>query len=59
MKYLWMTVTPDEFEFPIEIESNVEKLAKKLGMNTDTVRSVESRKQSGKRRGFKIVKVAI
>lgn len=57
MKYLWMAVTPDKYEFPIYIEDSSTKLANKLGITRDTVICAASRNNSGKNSGRKIVRV--
>lgn len=59
MKYLWMAVTPDEYEFPIYIEDTAEKLGNKLGIKTSTVVASISRKKPGTSAGRKLVKVPL
>lgn len=56
-RYLWLSVTSDEYEFTLEIEPTAQKLADKLGVKVSTVLKNESRKQSGRNTGRKIVKV--
>lgn len=57
IKYLWLAVTPDEYEFPILIEDTAQKLAKKLNVTTSTIICSVTRNQSGRNSGRKIVKV--
>lgn len=56
-RYLWLAVTADKYEFPIEIETTAKKLADKLGIKVSTVIKNEKRNQSGRNTGRKIVKV--
>lgn len=58
-RFLWLAVTPDEFEFPIYIEDSASKLANKLGITTSTVISSIVKNRSGKNSGRKIIKVEI
>lgn len=45
---LWIAVTPDKYELPLCVEPTAEKLAKRLGISENTVRSKESRYRTGK-----------
>lgn len=59
MKYLWLAVTPDKYEFPIYIEDTAQKLADKLGITSSTVIASISRNRPGKNSGRKIVKIVL
>ena len=58
-KYLWLAVTPDEYEFPIYMEDSSCKLAKILGINASTVMKAVKKNHNGKTSGRKIIKVEI
>ncbi len=59
LRYLWLAVTPDEYELPIYIEDTAKKLGEKLGVTESTVVCSVMRKMSGKNTGRKIVKVLL
>lgn len=59
MKYLWLAVTPDKYEFPIYIEDSAQALADKLGTTSNVVSSAISKNQSGKKTGRKIIKISV
>lgn len=59
MKYLWLSVTADEYEFPLEIENTARELSDRLNVKVSTVLTNERRKQSGRNSKRRIVKVAI
>lgn len=44
---LYMAVTPDEYELPIFVESNIEKLSKLTGSRPSSIRSMASRNNRG------------
>lgn len=44
---LYMAVTPDEYELPIFVESNIEKLSKLTGSHPSSIRSMASRNNRG------------
>lgn len=54
---IYMTVTADEYELPICIADTVEELAKIYGVSKDTIYSAVSLNKSGKRNGYKFVRV--
>lgn len=59
LKFLWLAVTADKYEFPIFIEDTAQKLAEKLGITNSTVVASVTRNKSGKNKGRKIIKVVI
>lgn len=58
-KYLYLAVTADKYQLPIMVEDNAKLLAKKLGIREGRVHSAIYQKESGKKTGFKILKVEI
>lgn len=56
-KYIWMAVTPDEYETPIAVADTAEELSKMLGICRASVMTNVRRKESGKISGRRIVKV--
>jgi hypothetical protein len=56
-KYLYMAVTRDKFEFPIVVEENAVELAHKLSIDPMTVYNSVSNNFSGKKLGYKILRV--
>lgn len=56
-KYLWMAVTPDEYELPICIADTAKELGEKFGVTADTVITLERIGHSGTKTGRKYVKV--
>ncbi|WP_291637466.1 hypothetical protein [Clostridium sp.] len=59
MKYLWLAVTTDKYEFPIYIEDTAEKLANKLGIHCTTVITSILQNKSGRNSGRKLIKIII
>ena len=57
MRYLWLAVTSDEYELPIFIADTARELAKKLGLNENSIHSAIAKKNSGRNTGIKIVRV--
>lgn len=57
VKYLYMAVTCDEFEFPICVEESVNELATKLDVEPSCVYGYLSNRFSGKITNRKILKV--
>lgn len=63
MGFIYMTVSADEFETPIEIADSAKELAAILGVKTNRVLEEASRNYhkkkstSGKTRGYRIMKV--
>lgn len=56
-KYIWMAVTPDEYELPLAIADTAKELAELVGISTETVKSNTCRHNSGNMSGRKFVKV--
>ena len=56
-KYLWMAVTPDEYELPLCVADTARELAEKYGTTTNTIITLERGGYSGKINGKKYVKV--
>lgn len=56
---LYMAVTPDKYELPIEVEATLEDIAELFEMNVHAVACSISRNRSGKRNGVKFLKVEI
>lgn len=59
MKYLWLAVTNDKYEFPIYIEDTAKKLANKLGIHCTTVITSIVQNKSGRNSGRKLIKINI
>lgn len=57
MKYLYMAVTPDKYELPLVVTETLRELSFILGTKENNLSSSLSRKRSGKKKGYKIVKV--
>ena len=55
--YIWMAVTPDEYELPIALEDSARKLADLIGVSESTVKGSELRDRDGHICGVKYVKV--
>ena len=58
-RYLWLAVTPDEYELPLAVEESAEKLGKRYGLSKKTVASMIRKGANGKRNGHKFVKVRV
>lgn len=58
-KYLWLAVTPDEYELPMIVEDSSYKLAKALGIHQGSIAKAMVKGYSGRNKGRKIVKVEI
>ena len=56
-KYIYLAVTADEYEFPIELAETAEEMAKKFGIKKGSVLSEISRNRSGTNWGYKFVRV--
>ena len=54
---MYMAVTADEYELPLVVASNAQELADKLNTTIGNVYSTASKGMSGKRNGYKIVRV--
>lgn len=58
-KYLWLAVTPDEYELPIIVEESSGKLAAKLKTRPNNIIAYALRGASGCRSGYKIIKIEV
>jgi ribosomal protein L7Ae-like RNA K-turn-binding protein len=58
-KYLWLAVTPDEYELPLIVADSAAELGRKCGISKSTIKVAERLGCSGERSGRKIVKVRI
>lgn len=56
---IYMAVTADEYELPIDFSSNLKKLAERTGVSASSISSCIYKNRSGKNRGFKFVKVEV
>lgn len=54
---MYMAVTADEYELPLYVADTVWEMAKHFGVSTNTVYSYMSKGLSGKRNGYRFVKV--
>ena len=54
---LYMAVTADEYELPIDFAYTAEELAERFGIKKTTILSELSRRSSGRNRGYKFIKV--
>ena len=63
MEYIWLAVTPDEYELPIAVEKSAYLLAKLLGVTKNTVQLASHAyargKDSGLRRGYRVTRVLV
>lgn len=56
---LYMVVTSDKYELPIDFSTSVGELAKKYNVTCNSIYSCVSKKRNGKNNGFKFIKVYI
>lgn len=56
-RYIWMAVTPDQYETPIYTAPTAQALATILGVHVGTIFKLEHMKCSGKLSGRKIIKI--
>lgn len=56
-KYIWMAVTPDEYELPLAVADTARELGKIYGITAKTVMTSEFRRENGRDSGRKFVKV--
>ena len=54
---LYMAVTPDKYELPIYVTADKLRLAEWLGKSEAAINSAIARGYSGKRNGYKVIKV--
>lgn len=57
IRYFWMAVTSDKYEFPLHIEHTAKALGERMGITAGAVYSMEYLKKDGSLSGRKIVKV--
>lgn len=55
---IYMAVTADKYELPIIVAGNAQELADRLHISINTVYSSISKNMSGKRNGYRIMKVS-
>lgn len=58
IRYFWMAVTPDKYEFPLHIEHTAQALADRMELTVGAVYAMEHLKKDGSLSGRKVVKVA-
>lgn len=56
---MYMAVTADKYELPVAIGETASELARTLGVSTNSILSSITKKQSGKCRKMKYVKVDV
>ena len=56
---LYMAVTSDRFELPIVVETSLQMLSEKCHVSPSTILTSIRRKQSGKQRGCKFLRVEV
>lgn len=59
VNYLWLAVTPDQYELPLVVCDTIDELAARFNVSTENVQSLISKNSSGKRSGRKFVKVRV
>ena len=59
MEYVWLAVTPDEYELPIAVADSAGSLARILKVPESRVRSNWNNRRSGKNNGQKIIRIEI
>lgn len=57
--YLYMAVTPDEYELPLAVEDSVTKLAKLFNVKPSKVSTLISMGRSGKTTGVKFLRIKV
>lgn len=56
---LYMVVTADKYELPLLVSHDIKEAAKFGGVTPSTVCGSVSRKCSGKRKGFKYIRIKV
>lgn len=59
MEYIWLAVTPDEYELPIAVADSAGSLARILKVPEYRVRNNWTNRRSGKNNGQKIIRIEI
>lgn len=54
---MYMAVTADKYELPIDFAHTAEELAERFGIKKNSLLSDVAKKRSGKKRGYKFIKV--
>ena len=58
-KYLWLAVTPDQYELPLAVADTAEQLAAMFGLTRGSVINLVSKNAPGTQSGRKFVKVEV
>lgn len=58
-EYLWLAVTPDQYELPLAVADTAEQLAAMFGLTRGSVISLVSKNAPGTMSGRKFVKVEV
>lgn len=58
-EYLWLAVTPDQYELPLAVADTAEQLGALIGLKRGSVISLVERGASGKKTGRKLLKVRV
>ena len=59
MSNIWMMVTMDEYELPLAVAESAGELAKKVGVDKNTIMSCVSHVRKGRKTRSRYVKVEI
>ncbi|MDD4564800.1 MAG: hypothetical protein PHE79_04915 [Eubacteriales bacterium] len=59
MSRLYLAVTPDRYELPIAVCQSADELGQCLGVEGKTILKNLCRKESGKRRGYKLMRIEV
>ena len=58
-EYLWLAVTPDQYELPLAVADTAEQLAEMFGLTRGSVINLVSKNAPGSRSGRKFIKVEV
>lgn len=58
-EYLWLAVTPDQYELPLAVADTAEQLAAMFGLIRGSVINLVSKNAPGTQSGRKFVKVEV
>lgn len=58
-EYLWLAVTPDQYELPLAVADTAEQLAAMFGLTRGSVINLVSKNAPGTMSGRKFVKVEV
>lgn len=56
---LILAVTPDKYELPLYVADTVREMARIVGMRENNVSSLISKHKSGKRSGYKFLRIEV